>query len=554
MGQHSAFKDKKTDPVAVSGDRVLNPILIIRLAAASVVFAASLVLRLPDLVSVLLLVAVAVVSGYDLVVSAVDRVRAGDYFCPSLIVIVTAVLAFVIGFAKEAAAMVILYRIWQITADYVSDRTKKSAQELMQFWDAEDVARTKAAASERGADRTALGDAIRSAATFVLKLLMVFSVLFALIVPLVTNISFKDSIHRALMILLASTPVSVVVSLPLVSYVSFFQCSQMGVLFGKASAMEKLAAVKNAIFDKAGVFTEGCPKLVSLQSDILDADTFMNFVAHAVYYSDQPIAKAVESETNGEYRLELISNFEDIPGSGVDLEIGGAHVTLATRELFISRGEAVPYEDVPNDQQIFYMMISDKYVGKVVLSNALIRSSVALVTDCKAQGIEQCFLLTENGKEETEQFAQKLGFDNFFGELDTEKKLNLIEDMTHDLGTGTMYVYSTGIETHSSASLDVRVGKKGNYADVLLNPETMANFPDAIHVCKRMKEIIAENAIFAFLIKAILIFLCINGWSNLWFVVLLDGAAALGTMLNSIRVTSESLLKDFPVFSKIIDD
>ena len=43
-------------------------------------------------------------------------------------------------------------------------------------------------------------------------------------------------------------------------------------------------------------------------------------------------------------------------------------------------------------------------------------------------------------------------------------------------------------------------------------------------------------------IKALLIFLAINGKCTIWFALFVDMAAAIGTVLNSIRVTQDSLL------------
>ena len=57
-----------------------------------------------------------------------------------------------------------------------------------------------------------------------------------------------------------------------------------------------------------------------------------------------------------------------------------------------------------------------------------------------------------------------------------------------------------------------------------------------------MGQVQAENAVFAFLIKALLIFLAINGKCTLWFALFLDSAAAIATVLNAIRVTQDSLL------------
>jgi cation transport ATPase len=56
-----------------------------------------------------------------------------------------------------------------------------------------------------------------------------------------------------------------------------------------------------------------------------------------------------------------------------------------------------------------------------------------------------------------------------------------------------------------------------------------------------MREICVENALFVFIIKAFLIFLSIIGYCNLWLAVVIDFAAAIASVLNTIRITSESL-------------
>ena len=67
--------------------------------------------------------------------------------------------------------------------------------------------------------------------------------------------------------------------------------------------------------------------------------------------------------------------------------------------------------------------------------------------------------------------------------------------------------------------------------------------PSVFPVAARLREVASENAIFAIAVKAILVFLSINGWCNIWFAMFIDCAATMFTELNAIRVSSESLLK-----------
>ena len=541
MGKHSE-KQNEASTVKSQNQGGLNSIIVIRLIVASLIFAVSLIVKMPSLVRILLLALSVVVSGYDVALDAVNSVESGDYFATPIVIVFVAVISFFIGFGLEGAALMMFYQIGQILIAYAKERTVKSAKELLCYSDDETVEKVTGIIEEENAGKMTMESAVGSAASFILKIALGIAVLYAVLIPIFTNLSFAVSIHRALTIIVIATPLSVVVAMPLTGIIGICYSAQFGVIFNRAAAMEKAAEVDTAVFDKPGVFADDHPKLVSVQSDLLDKSTFMNFAAHAVYYSEQPFAKAISDAFTLDYKLDLISDFQDIPGCGVELKINGAHVTLANRELFASRGEAVPYENAKENYQMYYMMVSEKYVGKIALTNEFYGEAEQLAPDLKAIGFDKCILLTEDGKEESELAATELEFDEFYGECDTERKLRLINDLKASRDTQMMYVYANGFDAHSAADLDVRVNRKGKFADILVIPEYIANLPLALQLCSRVREVAAENAIFAFVVKAILIFLSLTGYCNIWFAIFIDMVAALATILNSIRVTSPSLI------------
>ena len=542
MGLHSQNTERH-EGGTIQAKEMPRGILIIRLVIASVIFAVSAVVSMPVVVKTILLVIASLVAGYDLILGAVNSVEGKDYFNISIILVFVSVIGFVIGYGIEVAAMLILYKVGLVINDYVKERTVTSAEELLRYRDTEEIGRTVETANRPASGELEAGEKINGAASFVLKILIGFAVLFAILAPLLTHLTVRESIHRALSIILIATPASVMLSIPLIGIVGIFSAARFGVLFNKASSIEKLSDIKMLIVDKAGVLAEECPKLLSVQSDVLDTNTFLTFAAHAVYYSEQPIAKVLSNATDGEYKLEVVSNFSEIPGWGVEVDIGGAHVILATKELYVSRGEAIPFESEPSDCQIFYMMIANRYIGKITISNSTLDSAENLVADFKNNGIAKCILISEDGREDTAAFASKFGFDDAYGELDTEKKLALIDSICSKTAEGDMYLYSSGIESHSKAEIDVRVSKAGKYADALVNPNSISTMPAVFSVADRIRAVATENAIFAMAVKAILVFLSINGLCNLWFAMFIDSAAAIFTLLHSIRVTSESLLK-----------
>ena len=515
--------------------------LPIRLGISLVLVIISVLFKMPVLLRTVLLILAAVVAGYDIFLSAVDAIAEKHYFSSPVVVLFAAVLSFVIGFVLEGALMVVVFQLSKLVLDYTGKRSLASARSLAANQGEEVRARLEEILSNDQAGEMRIQHTLQQSAEFVLRIVMIFALVYALFFPFLTGISFRLSIHRALMILLVSSSFSVLASFPIVGVTGLCFGAKNGVLFNDSYTMEKLTEVNVALFDKPGVFSEEAPHVIGLQSDLLDKKTFLNFLAHAVYYSDQPFAKAIADYYNQEYRLDLTNHFTEIPGSGVSLEIGSAPVVLATKSYYDGQGIDVPdrgkSEGIP-----YYMTVAGRYVGRVVVSSEINQEAESLVQEMSQVGIQRCILLTEDGNEQSQATADALHFAEVVGECDMDKKLRLISDVSQTGQNNTAFIYANGIEGHSAANLDIRISKKGKYADVLVLPENYLNVPTAVQISRRTKELICENAIFVFVVKAILIFLSMIGYSNLWFVVFIDTAAALACMLNAIRVTTPSLL------------
>ena len=537
-------KHVKTTPPKIDTAKLsatLNNSLVIRLVIASVIFALSLIIDMPDFAGVLLLVLASVLAGYDIIVKAVGAVEGGRFVDTPVIVVVTAVLAFFIGFGIEGAALVLLYQIGTLLLKYAREHTRKAALELIQDQDAGIVAHLRELVADEEKTAMSIQQVMGSSAGLVLKLAMILAVIYAIAMPIVTGMSFSVSIHRALIILLVATPASVVVSIPVAAAVGLCQSAKNGVVFGSAMPLEAMADVSAAVFDKNGIFAEECPRIIAMHSDVLDYDTFLNFVAHAVYYSEQPIANAISAVFDHDYKLDVIKDFREIPGYGVELSIDGIGVTFATKAYLEEQGVVINDSAPTETGTSYYMVVAGRPMGKVVISSDVNQDLEGLVPEMKSVGISRCVLLSDEGKESSQALAEMLNFSEMYAQCDTEKKLRIISDIAQKTKGAVLFVYSNGIEAHSDAAVDIRVNNRAKYADAITLAESVGNLPAAKRISRRMREICVENALFVFIVKAILIFLSIIGYCNLWLAIFIDFAAAVASVLNTIRVTSESL-------------
>lgn len=517
-----------------------NTTLIMRLVVAAIIFAFALIVKLPALVKTLLLIVSAAAAGYDIVLDAATAIEKKDFFAQELWITLITVMAFAIGFGAEGAALVILYHLGKLAVDYVAARTKQSALELVRFQTKDTVGKVNAIVNEPNAGDTQLALDMEKAASLILKGAMILAVLYAIIVPLVFHVTPTESIHRALCILVVAAPTSVVAAIPSAYIVGICYSAVYGLIFRNANALEKTEEVDTVIFDKDGVLTNSHPRVLSVAPELIDTKTFMNFAAHALYFSEQPIAKGIAEVFDGEYRSELISGFNDIPGKGVELSIANAAVLFGTHELFDEKGITLP-EEKSGEGLACYMSISGRYVGRVLFSDETFDYAGELVEDMMNCGIANCALVTSDSAPESAELAAKLGIKRVYSECDAQRRMQLINETSAK--ASVMYIYSEGLEVHSSALIDARVGEKGKHADIIAAQAHAVNLPAGISIAHRTREIAVENGVFVFSIKAILIFLAMIGWCNIWFAIFIDIAANLAAFLNAIRVTKQSLIE-----------
>lgn len=515
-------------------------ILIGRLILAAVLLILGAFVIKNQVVRVILLALSAIASAFDLGLKAFDSVLEKDYFAAPILVLFIAFVSFLIGYPSEGAAMLLLYQLSILVVEYARKRTRSAALDLLSGENDEilDQAGEMFAAEDAGKLQME-ADAFRSA-DLLLKIAMVIALLYIFLLPRLGDYTYSVAIHRALMIMMTAIPASVVIAMPYTALVGLCYGARNGILFRNGKVMEKTADTNVAVFDKAGIFASGAPELQSVHSDVLDRKTFMSFVAHAVYYSEQGFAKAIPALSEQDYKLEVISDFVDVPGCGVEVKIGGSPVILATDDYLTARGVAVP--EVEEEGEVFYLTVSGRYVGYLVFASQTNDIGLELLEGVRDLGVRETVLLTEDGAGESQKFADKLGFDEVFGECDTERKLQHIEDLNQGTRNHVMFLYSNGLEMHSAADVDVRFSQKTKFADVAIPPEKASALPFAMQLSRRMCQVAKENAIFVFAVKALMIFLSMLGLSSIWFVLFMDSAAVLATLLNAIRVTKDPLI------------
>lgn len=521
----------------------INFFVVIRIIIAAVLLMLADSLEIEQFIAVILMAAALIVVGYDFVVYAIDEIKSKNYFSYKCILLFVCLVGFCMGCYKEAVLLAIFYQLGYVLLNYVIRRTKASIIDYVPEENTKDIAMLRSIINRPNAGKSSLQKNVEPYLDILTKAILVVAVLYAVLMPFITDITFFASIRRALMLMLTAIPISVLSSLPVCSLTGIASSAAYGVFIKNTDVLYSASDVKTVVFDKSDVFCDGLPKLVSITSPVFDDNTFIRLSAYIAYYSDQRIAAPIASAYKGVVNPEIIESFSDIPGCGMEITVRGIKIYLGTAELLQARGVELP-EGEKSDDFVLYMVIADRCAGRLNFNENISPYAEAVVDDFINLGDVKSVLLTEDGRALSEKLANQIGVERVYYECDSEKKMGIIEELGDELNSGEklMYVSAENLDFHTTADIDAKVGYASDDADMLMSNIGVFGLPVAYMVSKRTKQISYENIIFALIVKVIMIILAFTGGATMWFIVFAELITGAACSLNAARIPDESLI------------
>ena len=492
--------------------------------------------------SILILILALLICGFDIALIVYEDIRRKNYLNSSLLILIVVIAGFGAGCYIESIVTLVVYQLCRVLLDYASKLTKRSAYSAISSDDPDGQASLKAILNNPEASKSSLYSKYIPYFELFSKAAFIVGLLYAVVVPLISDMSFVMSIRRGCMLIAASIPASALVSLPLCSIAGLSLSAAYGVFIKGASVLEDTGKITTVIYDKADVFTEGTPKLVSLSSPILDNDTFLQLAAYTAYNSEQRIAVPIVSAYGGDIVSDYISGFREIPGCGMEITLRGRSVLLGTQELFETRGITIP-SDGQKKGYVLYMAVAGNFAGSISFKENINPYAESVISDFAAMGNIKNILLTEDGREVSERLARALNIDELHYECDSVKKAGIIQQYADELPEGgkLLYVSAENLDYHTAADIDAKVGYAADNADMLMSNIGIFGLPVAYMASKRVKRLSIENLAFTILIKAVLVVLALTGNATIWFIVAVDFAASIAGVLNIARLPNVPL-------------
>lgn len=521
-------------------------VTLLRVALSAALLIAAYSVNAASLVSMLMLIAAALICGFDIVLAAVDKIiKKRDYINDQLLVCLCAIACFCIGCYTETIVMLVVYQLGRTCLNFVIRKTKLGFYGAVSPEDREGSLRLRSILNSPGSLKNSVFDKYMPYLELFSKAAFIVGILFAAAVPLITDMTYVMSIRRGSMLIIAAVPISALAALPMYSLAGLSRAAEYGVYIKNTASLENTGDLASVIYDKADVFTDGTPKLVSVNSPILDNESFLQLAAYTAYSSEQRFAAPIVSAYSGDIITSYISDFKDIPGCGMEISLHGRSVLLGTGELFDAKGISIP-DTERKSGYILYLAIGGRYAGSLTLKEKLNPYAESVISDFAALGGIKSVLLTEDGRDVSERLAKALNVDELHYECGFTEKADIIQKCKDQLAPDEklMYISAENLEYHTAADIDAKVGTEFENADMLMSNVGIFGLPVAYTASHMVKRLSSENLVFTAVIKFVLVVLALTGSATLWFIVLLDFAASVFGVLNVVRMPSADTLSE----------
>ena len=371
---------------------------------------------------------------------------------------------------------------------------------------------------------------------------VIAAVALAFLSPLVTSISWTDSIQRALNFLVVSCPCALVLSVPLSFFGGIGGASKAGILVKGGNYLEVLADTQIVVFDKTGTLTKGVFNVTAIHPDQYDEGKLLEAAALAESYSDHPISRSLKEAYGMELDAGRVSDVEEIAGRGVRARVDGIQVWVGNDKLMESIG--ADWHPCHRVGTTVHVAAEGKYLGHIVISDEVKEDAAQAISDLKKLGVQKTVMLTGDAKAVGEDVAGRLGLDEVHAQLLPADKVDRVEELLgQKTGKGRLAFVGDGINDApvlSRADIGIAMGGLGSdaaieAADVVLMDDKPSKIATAIRIARKTLSIVRQNIVFALAVKLLVLLLSALGKANMWEAVFADVGVSVIAILNAMR-------------------
>ena len=375
-------------------------------------------------------------------------------------------------------------------------------------------------------------------------IVIIMAVLTFLLLPIITGISFLDSIYRALIFLVVSCPCAIVISVPLSYFSAIGKASKKGILIKGSNFVDSLKDIKEIVFDKTGTLTKGEFEVEKIESyNGYSEEEVLEYAALGENASNHPIAVAILKKYNQVVNSDRVIDFEEIAGKGISFKVDNKQIKVGT-SIFVEN------EEEENIGTVVYVKIDEILAGKIILNDVLKEETIQAISLLKKDGIITKMFTGDNSSTAL-KIGKEIGVNEVKAEMLPEDKYNELEKIINKykeknrknkLHEKVAFVGDGINDSPVLALADIGISMGGvgassaiEASDVVIMTDDLRKIKEGIKISKKTNRIIKENLLFALIVKFVVLILSVLGLAQMWMAVFADVGVTLITVFNSIR-------------------
>jgi P-type Cu+ transporter len=199
----------------------------------------------------------------------------------------------------------------------------------------------------------------------------------------------------AVSVLVVACPCAMGLATPTAILVGTGRAAELGILFRRGGALERLARADTVLLDKTGTLTAGRPELVELHVVDSDEREVLALVAAAERASEHPLGRAIvaAAETRG-LEPRHVESFRADPGRGLEARVAGRTVHVGSERYMERLGIATgalaerAAQAAAAGRTPLWAAIDGRLAALLAVADPLKPGSVEAVRELRALGLE----------------------------------------------------------------------------------------------------------------------------------------------------------------------
>ena len=371
-------------------------------------------------------------------------------------------------------------------------------------------------------------------AEFYTPIVLIIAVVIGLFLPLVSTVTYQDSVYRALTFLVISCPCAIAISVPLSYFAGIGMSSKKKVLVKGSNYLDALTKCDTICFDKTGTLTTGSLELkqINVYSKEYTEEDILYLASLGEAYSNHPIAKLILSANHKKLDTQEVKKFEEIEGKGIEFEYENNRIKVGSANFCKTKKEGN-----------IFISVNDEVIGGFIFDDHVKENANRVVNTLKSLGLKT-YMFTGDNDTFAKMVASNTGIDKYKAELLPDEKFRELKNLQKD---HQVIFVGDGINDAPSlvaSDIGISMGSIGSNSaieasDIVIMNDDLESIPTMLYIANKTKKIILMNLIFSIGIKILILLLAMFGIAHMAAAVFADTGVTLLAILNSLRILKD---------------